>query len=130
MDRSDFPPQPTAKQIASTIRDLIQKKRTYAPGQRLPAARELAKEVGVQLNTVQSAYGQLRDEGLLLVRQGSGTFVRDPSMPLGTEEGSSPAFTALARELSGIHDALHGLGERLERLERLANEDRSPRNGH
>jgi GntR family transcriptional regulator len=128
MDRSDFPPKPTAKQIASTIRDLIEKKKSYAPGRRLPAARELAKEVGVQLNTVQSAYGQLRDEGLLLVKQGSGTFVRDPSIALGTEEGSSPAFTALARELSGIHDALRTLGERLDRLERLADEERADRN--
>ncbi|WP_244905451.1 hypothetical protein [Streptomyces agglomeratus] len=69
--------------------------------------------------TVQSAYRQLRDEGLIITQQGRGSFVRDPSVPLGTEAGSSPAFAALSSELSVIHETLRQLGDRLERLERL-----------
>ncbi|MFI6204777.1 GntR family transcriptional regulator [Streptomyces sp. NPDC051041] len=122
MDQSAEAPKtsPTAKQIAADFRTKITgPDREYEPGDRLPAARALAKKLGVQLMTVQSAYGQLRDEGLILTQQGRGTFVRDPSVPLGTEPGSSPAFTALAAELNTIHDALRALGERLDRLERL-----------
>ncbi|MFC8857162.1 GntR family transcriptional regulator [Streptomyces sp. NPDC057144] len=122
MDQSPAAPKqpPTAKDIAAEFRAKITgPDSTYEPGDRLPAARALAKERHVQLMTVQSAYSQLRDEGLVLSQQGRGTFVRDPSAPLGTEPGSSPAYTALAAELSTIHDALRLLGERLDRLEGL-----------
>ncbi|MFF8943089.1 GntR family transcriptional regulator [Streptomyces sp. NPDC014864] len=129
MEQSPEAPKrtPAAKEIAAEFREKIAgPNREYAPGDQLPAARKLAKDLGVQLMTVQSAYGQLRDEGLVLTQQGRGTFVRDPSMPLGTEPGSSPAFTALAAELSSIHDALRMLGERLDRLERLVGDETPP----
>ncbi|MFF4845984.1 GntR family transcriptional regulator [Streptomyces collinus] len=117
----------TAKDIAADFRAKITgPNREYEPGDRLPAARKLAKELGVQLLTVQSAYSQLRDEGLVLSQQGRGTFVRDPSVPLGTEPGSSPAFTALATELSSIHESLRLLGERLDRLEQLVGDETPP----
>ncbi|WP_432155852.1 GntR family transcriptional regulator [Streptomyces sp. bgisy153] len=129
MEQSPEAPKqtPTAKEIAADFREKITGPNSeYDPGDRLPAARKLAKDLGVQLMTVQSAYGQLRDEGLVLTQQGRGTFVRDPSVPLGTEPGSSPAFTALAAELSSIHDALRLLGERLDRLERLVGDETPP----
>ncbi|MEU4932739.1 winged helix-turn-helix domain-containing protein [Streptomyces yokosukanensis] len=117
----------TAKDIAADFRAKIAgPNREYEPGEQLPAARKLAKELGVQLLTVQSAYSQLRDEGLVLTQQGRGTFVRDPSVPLGTEPGSSPAFTALAAELSSIHEALRLFGERLDRLEHLVGKETPP----
>ncbi|MFJ4524863.1 GntR family transcriptional regulator [Streptomyces sp. NPDC088810] len=129
MEQSPEAPKqtPTAKEIAADFRAKITgPSRSYEPGDQLPAARRLAKDLGVQLMTVQSAYGQLRDEGLVLTQQGRGTFVRDPSVPLGTEPGSSPAFTALSAELSAIHDALRTLGERLDRLERLVGSETPP----
>ncbi|MDK1343411.1 winged helix-turn-helix domain-containing protein [Streptomyces sp. 378] len=129
MDQSPEAPKqtPTAREIAAQFREKIAgPDREYEPGDQLPAARKLAKELGVQLMTVQSAFGQLRDEGLVLTQQGRGTFVRDPSVPLGTEPGSSPAFTALAAELNTIHDALRLLGERLDRLERIVGSGTPP----
>ncbi|MFJ9006999.1 GntR family transcriptional regulator [Streptomyces canus] len=129
MEQSPEAPKqtPTAKEIAANFREKITgPNREYDPGDRLPAARQLAKELGVQLMTVQSAFGQLRDEGLILTQQGRGTFVRDPSVPLGTEPGSSPAFTALAAELSSIHDALRLFGERLDRLEQIVGSEPPP----
>ncbi|MFE5037864.1 GntR family transcriptional regulator [Streptomyces sp. NPDC056683] len=129
MEQSPEAPKqtPTAKEIAAEFREKITgPNREYDPGDQLPTARKLAKDLGVQLMTVQSAYGQLRDEGLVLTQQGRGTFVRDPSIPLGTEPGSSPAFTALSAELSSIHDALRLLGERLDRLEQLVGDDTPP----
>lgn len=128
MDSSPEAPKQTAKEIAAEYRAKIADpdNEDYSPGKQLPAARALARKLGVQLMTVQSAYGQLRDEGLVLTQQGRGTFVRDPSAPLGTEPGSSPAFTALAGELSSIHDALRLLGERLDRLEEIVSSETPP----
>jgi len=125
MDSSPDAPRPTAKDIAAAFRKEIADGQRE-PGSRLPAARQLAKELGVQLMTVQSAYGQLRNEGLILTQQGRGTFVRDPSTPLGSEPGSSPAFIALAHELSEIHGTLRQLGERLDRLEQAVGIETPP----
>jgi GntR family transcriptional regulator/MocR family aminotransferase len=45
------------------------------PGERLPASRTLAGELGVSRNTVTSAYDQLLAEGYLEGKIGSGTYV-------------------------------------------------------
>ena len=45
------------------------------PGERLPALRELAGELGVNHNTLRAAVAKLEHEGLLESRHGTGTFV-------------------------------------------------------
>jgi len=45
------------------------------PGERLPASRTLAKEIGVSRTTVIDALDRLMAEGLLEARVGAGTFV-------------------------------------------------------
>ncbi len=45
------------------------------PGEQLPPGRVLAHELGVHPNTVFAAYRQLEQEGLLVLRQGSGAYV-------------------------------------------------------
>jgi GntR family transcriptional regulator len=45
------------------------------PGERLPALRDLADELGVNHNTVRAAVAKLEGDGLLESRHGSGTFV-------------------------------------------------------
>ena len=45
------------------------------PGERLPGARELAAQAGVNVNTVRTVFARLEDEGLLTVVHGKGTFV-------------------------------------------------------
>ena len=46
-----------------------------AGGQRLPATRELAVQLGVSRTTVAGAYDRLISEGYATARVGSGTFV-------------------------------------------------------
>jgi 2-aminoadipate transaminase len=46
------------------------------PGERLPGVRELALQEGISLVTARNVYALLRDKGLIVVRQGSGSFVR------------------------------------------------------
>ncbi|MEU6545653.1 PLP-dependent aminotransferase family protein [Streptomyces sp. NPDC046859] len=63
-----------------------------APGERLPATRQLAWELGVSRNTVKAAYDQLVAEGYLTARQGSGTRVAAlPPVEAGPAGARAPA---------------------------------------
>jgi DNA-binding transcriptional regulator YhcF (GntR family) len=68
-------PEPLHIQVAGGIRSSIADG-TLGEGDRLPAARELADDVGVNVHTVLRAYRQLTDEGLVEMRPGRGTIVR------------------------------------------------------
>ncbi len=48
-------------------------------GDRLPAERDLARQIGVSRTAVREAIRALEEKGLVEVRQGSGTFVRSPA---------------------------------------------------
>ena len=63
---------------------------------RLPASRQLARSLGVNRITVESAYAELEAEGLIFARVGSGTYVLAvddlPPMPKGTEGAAWPLW--------------------------------------
>ncbi|MBN2387178.1 MAG: PLP-dependent aminotransferase family protein [Anaerolineales bacterium] len=48
------------------------------PGTRLPATRALARDLGINRLTVESAYAALESDGLVVARVGSGTYVAGP----------------------------------------------------
>lgn len=62
------------EQVAGEIRRAILDGEAK-PGERLPPARDLADELGVNTNTVLRALRLLRDEGLLEFRRGRGVSV-------------------------------------------------------
>ena len=70
------PRTPIYLQIASGVRAALVDGR-LGPGDRLPAGRELAHALDVNLETVQHAYRLLADEGLVVGRVGRGTRVVD-----------------------------------------------------
>jgi GntR family transcriptional regulator len=79
------------EQVAAEIRRAIADGEAK-PGERLPPARDLARVLEVNANTVLRALRQLRDEGLLEFRRGHGI----------TVSGRAPARSAViarAREL-------------------------------
>jgi GntR family transcriptional regulator len=72
IDTSDK--HPIYRQIADEIKMLIVKGE-LAPGAMLPSVRQLATDIGVNLNTVAIAYRELQEEGLISIRHGSGAVV-------------------------------------------------------
>jgi DNA-binding transcriptional regulator YhcF (GntR family) len=72
VDRDE--PTDLHEQVAGEIRRAIAEGEAK-PGERLPPARDLAAELGVNTNTVLRALRQLRDEGLLEFRRGRGISV-------------------------------------------------------
>src|SRR5919201_5880253 len=63
------------RQIAAALRAQI-RRGDWGPGERLPSIPAIAQMYGVAKQTVQRTIDQLRIEGLLITKPGSGTFVR------------------------------------------------------
>jgi len=74
IDRADE--RPVYVQIVDDVRSslllgLLQ------PGDRLPAVRHLAQQLGINLHTVRHAYSVLAEQQIVTVRRGAGTHVQD-----------------------------------------------------
>lgn len=70
---------PLYNQIAESLLDQIESGK-LAPGSRLPPERELSEMLGVNRMTLRQALHLLQTQGLLIRRQGNGTFVADPKI--------------------------------------------------
>jgi GntR family transcriptional regulator len=66
--------RPIYRQIVDEIKALIAGGE-LTEGSSLPPVRQVAADLGVNLNTVATAYRQLRSEGLIKVRHGAGAVV-------------------------------------------------------
>jgi DNA-binding transcriptional regulator YhcF (GntR family) len=67
---------PVGVQLSWRLRALIATGRRAA-GERLPSFRRLAEWAAVNVNTVRAVYAGLEEEGLVISRQGQGTFVAE-----------------------------------------------------
>lgn len=104
---------PLYEQIAGAVRRGIIEGE-LAPGARLPAARELADALDVNLHTVLRAYAQLRDDGLIDVRRGRGATVRsDGAAARSTIHDRAAELVAAARREGITRRELVTLIERL-----------------
>jgi len=105
-------PRPPYVQVANPLRAAILT-RTFQPGDRLPSRAELARRYNVAPMTVQSALRELRDEGLIVSRQGSGVFVRERTeRPVGLRPHIERAFEAprVSVDFAGFSgETLHGV---------------------
>ncbi len=67
-----------------------------AQGERLPAARDLADALGLNVHTVLHAYQRLRDDGLVELRRGRGAVVVG-AVAIGELQDSVAAVVSAAR---------------------------------
>jgi GntR family transcriptional regulator len=91
---------PLYLRIASELREQITGG-SYEPGARLPTERELMQRYGVSSRTIRVALDQLRAEGLVISKQGTGVFVRRPTVPRRLSTDISTSFgwyTSLAHQ--------------------------------
>jgi DNA-binding transcriptional regulator YhcF (GntR family) len=70
--------EPVYEQVANQLRRLIASG-VLGPGTALPSVRQLAGDLGVNLNTVARAYRLLEGEGFLAIRDRSGVAVAAPA---------------------------------------------------
>ncbi len=87
------------KKIARQLSDLIDAGE-FAPGERLPAERQLAEQLGVSRPSVREALIALEIEGKVEVRVGAGVFVVAPALApvlAAAEEGEGPFELIRAR---------------------------------
>jgi GntR family transcriptional regulator len=95
---------PLHAQIADGIRAAITAEQVR-DGERLPAARDLAAALDVNVHTVLRAYADLRDAGLIELRRGRGAVVR-----AGDLSRRRLVVAQLARELVAAGRA-HGVSD-------------------
>jgi len=102
IDQNDS--RPIYQQIADEIRVLIARGELIE-NTPLPAVRQLAGDLGVNLNTVATAYRELQNEGLLAIKHGAGAVVASRTSVGKSEENLRKPLRAALTNLS-----LAGLG--------------------
>jgi DNA-binding transcriptional regulator YhcF (GntR family) len=101
-------PVPLGDQLVAGFRQLIASG-TLKPGDELPPVRQLAADLGVNLNTVARAYRELEAAGLAIAARGRGTRVTAtreaaPGTAASTTRAAPPPPTIAAT--TALHDAV------------------------
>lgn len=70
--------RPIYEQIVDGVTEMI-RRHIFVPGEQLPSVRSLAMELSLNPNTVQRAYAELEQKGIIYCVKGKGNFVADDS---------------------------------------------------
>ena len=103
------------QEIADRLRDQIDNG-AFNPGERLPSEPDLVRQFDASRNTVRLALALLTNQGLVVTRQGLGTFVTEPTRP----------FTALLSRFS-VQPAGHSSSTILPEVGNTAGEPETSR---
>lgn len=96
--------EPLGRQLQSGLRAAIRSGR-LRPGERLPPSRTLARDLGVSRSLVLDCYTQLRAEGYLNSRVGSGTTVASAATAAPSPAVAAPATPHLVADFRpGVPD--------------------------
>lgn len=103
-------PIPLGDQLVASVRHLIASG-TLKPGDELPPVRQVAADLGVNLNTVARAYRQLEQDGLVAAARGRGTRVTSAREQLGTTAAGAQSRTQFVQPptiaaTTAFHDAV------------------------
>lgn len=83
------------------------------PGEMLPSVRELSARLGIAPMTVSQVYGELKTQGLIETRAGSGTLVAETDR---TRQAANAARAQLHRHIDALTDEAASLGIKLSDL--------------
>ncbi len=119
------------EQIAEQIEAMIRSD-AYRPGDKIPPERDLAKTLGVSRPSVREAMIALEAAGLIEVRVGDGTYVREvppagaPRWPVSADPGPGPLEQFQARRLIetdiAARAAVSASAQEIQELEALVEE--------
>src|SRR5260370_38421087 len=100
---------PSAKyqQIADRLRDQIDSG-ALQPGERLPSEPDLVRQFDASRNTVRLALALLTNQGLVVTRQGLGTFVTEPARPFTALLSRVPAQPPVPGTSTGLPEVSRG----------------------
>ena len=99
------------KSIAEQVEELLRgriRDGTYAPGSRMPSESELADEFGVSRATVRTVLAKLAVNGLILRKQGDGTYVNVRVKEIGAHLGNLWEFARII-ETNGYKPTIKSL---------------------
>lgn len=100
-------PVPITAQVNEILRQRI-REGTYVPGARLPSESELARELDVSRATIRTVLTRLAAEGLILRKQGDGTYINQHIQDINTHLGGLWEFGRLI-ESSGYQPSIEAL---------------------
>jgi DNA-binding GntR family transcriptional regulator len=98
---------PVATQVNEVLRERI-RTAVYIPGARLPSESDLADEFDVSRATIRTVLASMAAEGLILRKQGDGTYVNQHIQDVNTHLGGLWEFGRLI-ESSGYRSAIKAL---------------------
>jgi GntR family transcriptional regulator / MocR family aminotransferase len=90
--------EPLHHQLYRQIRDELRSGNFGRGSSRLPSSRALAADLGISRMTVNLAFSELQEEGYLIAKTGSGTFVADPLPEAFLNAGNTDGSPQLKQE--------------------------------